>query len=139
MGKATGGGRAAGGAGGGSKGRSGGSGGRPGGASGSGRGASGSGSGSGRGGGREGTGPRPGGAPIRGSRGASGASRAPGDRREARRRWARAHHRHYHNELSYQGDYDFRPRRSTAQTVVVLVVFGLILLALLWLGLVLVL
>jgi hypothetical protein len=128
MGKATGGGRAAGGAGGGSKGRSGGSGGRPGGAS-----------GSGRGGGREGTGSRPGGAPNRGSRGASGASRAPGDRREARRRWARAHHRHYHNELGYQGDYDFRPRRSTAQTVVVLVVFGLILLALLWLGLVLVL
>lgn len=110
MGKGTGAGRSSGD--GGSKGRPGGAGG-PGGAKG-----------------------RPGGAKGRPGGGGSGASESPRDRQQARERWSRAHHRHYHNELSYQGDYDFRPRRSNTQTFFVIAVFGLILLGLLWLVLV---
>ncbi|WP_304455336.1 hypothetical protein [Nocardiopsis sp. YSL2] len=128
MGKATGGGRSAGGAGGGSKGRPGGGAGRPGAGAG---GRSGGDSGAGRGG-REGAASRPGSA-NRGPGASRASGGAPRDRQEERRRWSRAHHRHYHNELSYHGDGDFRPRRSNTQTFFVLAVFGLILLGLLWL------
>lgn len=108
MGKGTGAGGPKGGAGGGPKGRPGGN------------------SASARGAGSRGTGSRP----SASDRGSGTAGPTP-DRREARRRWARAHHRHYHNELRYQGDYGFQPRRSNAQTIFVIAVLLLIVLGVL--------